>query len=81
MKTRSADNYAIAFPRSYEKKVKNLPWLFCKKNRLSVFLVDGNKVSHITWRELKDREREKRRLSLLKHSEPTNAKRPLRLAA
>jgi hypothetical protein len=53
MRTLSADYYGVAFPVSYYKKIKNLPWVFCKKNRLHVFLVDGNKVKCLNWRQLK----------------------------
>jgi len=55
MKTRAFYYYGLAFPKSYEKQVRKLPWRFCKKNRISVFLVDGDRrVDHLRWKDLKD---------------------------
>lgn len=45
--------YGIAFPVSYRKKIKNLPWQFCLHNRLYVFLVDGHRVELLNWRDLR----------------------------
>jgi hypothetical protein len=58
MDTSALYHYGIAFPDTFHKKVVNLPWQFCKKNRLSIFLVDENKkVKHLTWKDLKTRRR------------------------
>src|ERR1700687_4198396 len=54
MNTLADYRYGVAFPASFRKKIKCLPWQFCKRNRLSVFLVDGNKVTRLTWRELRE---------------------------
>lgn len=71
MKTKSDDYYGIALPKSYDSKIKNLPWVFCRKNRLSSFLVDGKKVEHLTWRDLQHlAERRRRHLTDLEFVEP-----------
>lgn len=55
MNTLSRNYYGVAFPESYAAKVKNLPWQFCKKNQLSVFLVGSNgKIKHLTHKELRE---------------------------
>lgn len=52
MSTGALYHYGVAFPASFRKKVKNLPWRFCRRNHLSVFLVDGaRRVQRLTWRD------------------------------
>lgn len=53
MKTKSRDYYAIALPETFVRKVKNISWIFCKRNNLSIILVDDKmKVRQLIWRNL-----------------------------
>ncbi len=55
MNTDALYYYGIGLPETYRSKVtKRLPWQFCKKNKLCIFLVSKTgKVTHITWKQLK----------------------------
>lgn len=46
--------YGLALPKSYYAKLKRLPWLFAKRNHVSVLLVnEKEQVEEYTWKELK----------------------------
>lgn len=55
MGTEARYNYGIGLPEPYRSKaIKRIPWQFCRKNNLCIFLVNKTgKVTHLTWKELK----------------------------
>ncbi|MFA5106413.1 MAG: hypothetical protein WC506_05655 [Candidatus Micrarchaeia archaeon] len=54
MKRSKFQRYAVAYPKSFERKLNRIPWLFAKRNNLFVLLVDDDeKIERFTWKELK----------------------------
>jgi hypothetical protein len=55
MKSKSAYKYGLGFPQAIaDKAVRRIPWHIAKKLRLHIFSVDDmEKVSRLTWKELK----------------------------
>jgi hypothetical protein len=49
-------SYGLAFPKSYESKLKRIPWQFAKRNNVFVLLVEPDgKIEKRTWKDLKKR--------------------------
>jgi hypothetical protein len=46
--------FGLVFPKSFLPRLKRIPWLFAKRNNVSVWLVDEKgKIEEYTWKELK----------------------------
>ena len=47
-------SYGLALPKSYESKLKRIPWQFAKRNSVFVLLVNvDGKIERYTWKDLK----------------------------